>query len=151
MPVPSILALAAGSELLSTIGYFMNVRAPITISSVKKGSHCRPGVYTIIEDIIAVDGSGNLQFRAALDKRYQASPEFRNMLAKLSLFWSIPGLAIAAGVTAAIWTVPIGVAFGIGWAVPFVWAAVWAVITVLWVPRMMRQERRAWERANNLV
>lgn len=71
-------------------------------------------MYTIIEDIIAVDGSGNLEFRHALDKRYRASPEFRNMLATLSLFWSIPGLLVAGGVTAAIWTVPLGVAFGIG-------------------------------------
>lgn len=114
MPVPSVLFLAAGSELLSTIGYFANVRAPITISSVKKGNRCRPGVYTIIEDIIAVDGSAGLHFRGALDKRYQASSEFRNMLATMSLFWSIPALLIAGGVTAAIWTVPIGVAFGIG-------------------------------------
>lgn len=114
MPVPTVVFIAAGSELLCTVGYLLNSRAPISISSVRRGDHCRPGVYTIIEDVIAVDGSGGLAFREALDRRFQASPEFRHMLATLSLFWSVPALLVAGGCTAVIWTVPIGVAYGVG-------------------------------------
>lgn len=124
MPVSTVVFIAAGCDLSCTLCYFMNLRTPFRISSVARGEHFRPGVYSLIEDVIAVEGSGGRAFREALDKRYQASPEFRNMLAKISLFWSLPALAVAGGVTAVIWTVPKSVAFGVGesalsrWKVP---------------------------------
>lgn len=126
----------------------MRLQLPIPIISVARGECFRPGVYTLIEDVIAVEGSGGCTFRERLDNRYRASPEFRNMLAKISLFWSTPALAIAGGTTAVVWTVPNSVASGVGrsrtadrrvnlpnvslgWCAPFVWAAIWAVLTVL--------------------
>lgn len=92
----------------------MNLKTPIRISSVARGEHFRPGVYHIIEDIIAVEGHGGQAYRVALDKRFQASSEFRSMLVKVSLFWSVPALVICGGVFAVVFTVPATVAFGIG-------------------------------------
>lgn len=114
MPVPSLLFVAAGIELLGTLGYMFNVRLPFRNSSLAKGQLSRPGVYTIIEDVVAVEGGGGRTFREELDKRYQASPEFKSMLMKLSFFWSVPALLIAGGTTAVIWTVPATVGFGVG-------------------------------------
>ena len=92
----------------------------------------RPGIYTTIEDVIAVDtGTGRL-YREALDARYEASPLFRRMLRQLDLFWvdsssvalrlrlltyqAISALAVAAAVTAVVLapSVPEIVAYGIG-------------------------------------
>lgn len=114
MPTATIMFIAAGADLVLTIGYFLNMKLPFRVSSLPAGELCRPGVYTIIEDIVAVDGNGGRRYREALDQRYKASPQFRSMLAKLSLFWSIPALGVAAAVTAIVWTTPIPVAFGIG-------------------------------------
>ena len=33
----------------------------------------------------------------------------------------------------------------IGWATPFVWAAVWAIITVPWVRHEMHRETVTWD------
>lgn len=114
MPVPTVFFMAAGSELLSTIAYLRNLRTPIRISSVAKGEPFRPGVYHVIEDVIAVEGHAGQNYRKALNERYQASPEFRRMLVKLSLAWSIPALAVAVISTAVVFTVPATIAFGIG-------------------------------------
>jgi hypothetical protein len=33
----------------------------------------------------------------------------------------------------------------IGWGVPFVWAAIWVGISVVWVRRDLHQEAEEWE------
>lgn len=114
MPTATVMFIAAGTDLMMTMGYFLNIRLPCRISSLPKGEVCRPGIYTIMEDVVAVDGNGGRAFRETLDQRYKASPQFRSMLAKLSLFWSIPGLGVATAVTVIVWTTSIPVAFGIG-------------------------------------
>lgn len=32
----------------------------------------------------------------------------------------------------------------LGWGAPSIWAGVWAYITVRWVRRCLREEKRAW-------
>ncbi|KAF4897705.1 hypothetical protein CGCFRS4_v004777 [Colletotrichum fructicola] len=73
MPVTTML-FVFGTELLlvDTMRYF-HVPAPCRISSIPKGAQLRPGIYSLIEDICAVDGSGGTEFRVALDRRYEAS------------------------------------------------------------------------------
>lgn len=146
MPLATTLFLAAGSELLPTIGYFFGLRTPFRISSLARGAPCRPGTYTILEDIIAVDGNGGRAYREALNKRYEASPAFRSMLAKLSLFWSISALVVGGITTAVVWTTSDPISFGIGWTLPFVWFTVWGLITMPYVKRMLEHERHTWTR-----
>lgn len=144
MPLATILFLAAGCDLIATIGYYLRLRSPIRISSLPRGEFFRPGSYTMIEDIVAVDGHGGLDYRVALDLRYRSSQEFQSLLAKMSLFWSIPALIVGGGVTAAVWTTPDPVAFGIGWCVPMLWVIVWLVITIPLCQRMLKHEQEAW-------
>lgn len=146
MPLATTLFVAALADLVATAGYFWEVRVPFRVSSLAKGEVARPGVYTIIEDVVGVDGHGEVDYRHALDVRYRASKEFRVMLAKMSLFWSVPALVVGGVTTAVVWTTSDSVAFAVGWSLPFVWALLWTVLTVPIVKRMLKKEREAWAR-----
>jgi len=153
MPGPAILYSLGGVLFSITMWSRAGWKAPFRISSTPKGGTVRPGVYYFIEDIVGVNGNAGRPFREALDARYEASPLFRRMIRIQSLFWSIPSLllAIALTVIVCIHQVPDPVAYGLGWAVPFIWAAIWAAITVPWVRRVMHEETLAWETDNGVV
>ncbi|KAK5160298.1 hypothetical protein LTR16_012345, partial [Cryomyces antarcticus] len=57
------------------------------------------------------------------------------MLHRLTLFWAIAALVVAAATTAIVFTVQKDVAYVLGWVIPFAWAGVWATITVKWVQK----------------
>jgi len=153
MPGPAILYCLAGPIFLLSLYSTLGWKAPFRISSTAKGEKVLPGIYYIVEDIIAVNAGGGRPFREGWAARYNASPIFRKMIRDLSWFWSIPGLflAIACTVIICIHPVPKAVAYGIGWGVPFLWAGIWAAITVLWVKSVMGKERRSWEDDSALV
>jgi len=153
MPAPAILYSLGGCLFVQTMWSLSGRKAPFRISSTPKGGTVYPGVYYFIEDIIAVNGNAGRPFREALAARYEASPRFRQMIRNQSLFWSIPSLvvAIACTVVVCIHAVPKAVAYGIGWGVPFLWAAIWAAISVPWVKRDMHLETETWELDNGIV
>ncbi|KUJ15886.1 uncharacterized protein LY89DRAFT_567853, partial [Mollisia scopiformis] len=147
MPGPAILYCLSGPIFLMSLYSACGWRAPFRISSTAKGEKMLPGIYYIAEDIVAVNAGGGRPFREGWAARYNASPIFRKMLRDLSWFWSIPGLfvAVACTVVVVINPVPEPVSYGIGWGVPFLWAGIWAAITVPWVRSTMGKERRGWE------
>jgi hypothetical protein len=100
-----------------------------------------------MEDVVAVNAGAGRPFREALAARYKASPRFRRMLYVQSLFWSIPAfvLAIPLTVIAVHPSVPATAAYGVCWAVPFLWCGLWGGITVWWCKRDMIRERLEWE------
>jgi hypothetical protein len=105
MPVSSMV-FAFGVELLIIdVLRIAGYKAPVRISSLPRGSPLRPGIYSIIEDVVAVDGSGGTEFRQRLNLRYQASHLFRQMLHRLTLFWAFGACAIGAATTALVFTV----------------------------------------------
>jgi len=144
MPVTSML-YAFGTELLvvDALRYF-EIPAPCRISSIPKGAQLRPAIYSIIEDVCAVDGSGNTAFREALNRRYEASHVFRAMLRRLGAFWAFGAQGIAVVLTILIFTIHPEAAYVLGWTVPFVWAGIWTIITYYYVKRKLREEKRAW-------
>ncbi|KAF2099138.1 hypothetical protein NA57DRAFT_39372 [Rhizodiscina lignyota] len=146
MPVAS-MCYAFGIELLLVdVLRICGYRAPVRISSLPRGSPLRPGIYSIIEDVIAVDGSGGTEFRQRLNLRYQASHYFRQMLHRITLFWGFGACAIAVATTVIIFTTSRDVAYVIGWTLPFAWAAVWALITTFWVKAELKREKEVWVR-----
>jgi len=147
MPAPAILYCYGGVLFLITLYHQMNWPAPFRISSTAKGEKVLPGVYYFIEDVIAVNALGGRPYREALAARYKASPRFREMVYKQSWFWSIPALVLAVPLTviSVIPQVPATGAYGVAWAVPFLWAAVWGIITIKWCKRDMKREREEWE------
>nr|POE51642.1 hypothetical protein CFP56_25849 [Quercus suber] len=144
MPVPSMM-YAFGTELLvvDLLRYF-EVPAPVRISSIPKGSQLRPCVYSVIEDVCAVDGSGGTAYREALNKRYEASHVFRAMLRRLGAFWAFGAETMAVVLTILIFTIDDEAAYVVGWAVPFVWAGIWAAITIWYVKKKLKEEKIAW-------
>lgn len=147
MPAPAILYCLGGVLALISLYNHMGWRAPFRISSTAKGEKVLPGVYYFVEDVVAVNSKAGRPFREALAARYKASPRFRRMLYVQSLFWSIPAiiLAIPLTVIATIPPVPATVAYGICWAVPFLWAIIWGIITIKWCKKEMVTERLEWE------
>lgn len=152
MPLPSLLFVYAIHFIMFDIAEARNFRTPYRISSTASGELLRPGLYYIIEDIVAVDGSGGTGYRKRLSNRYEASPRFRQMIRKLSWFWSVPGLAIAAGTTAIIFGLKNReISYIIGWTLPFVWAGVWTVITIKYVQRQLRIELEEWDNKGEAI
>jgi hypothetical protein len=104
MPASSmILAFGIQMLIIDILRYF-KVPAPLRISSLPRGSALRPGIYSIIEDVCAVDGSGGTEFRQRLNLRFKASHHFRAMLHRLTLFWAFGSLAAGIGTTVGIFT-----------------------------------------------
>jgi len=100
------MVFAFGVELLIIDGLRLaGYRAPVRISSLPRGSPLRPGIYSIIEDVVAADGSGGTEFRQRLNLRYQASHYFRQMLHRLTIFWALGACTVASATTALIFTI----------------------------------------------
>jgi hypothetical protein len=118
MPVSSMF-FAFGAQMLLIDGLrYLGVPAPMRISSLPRGSPLRPGIYSIIEDVCAVDGGGGTEFRQRLNLRFVASHYFRRMLHRLTLFWALGALLVAGGTTAVVFTTDKNVAYVVCWT-PF--------------------------------
>jgi len=145
MPAPSMIIAFGLQMLIIDILRYFKVPAPLRISSLPRGAALRPGIYSIIEDVCAVDGSGGTEFRQRLNLRYQASHSFRQMLHRLTLFWAFGALGAGCGTTAGIFTLDSkDAAYVIGWVLPFVWAAIWTLFTIIYVKRALIQEKKIW-------
>jgi hypothetical protein len=142
MPVSSMF-YAFGLQMLLIDGLrYLRVPAPLRISSLPRGSPLRPGIYSIIEDVCAVDGGGGTEFRQRLNLRYVASHYFRRMLHRLTLFWALGALLVAAGTTVVVFTADKNVAYvvcnlpgcergltGLGWLDDALWVCRGAGVT----------------------
>ncbi|KAG4423126.1 hypothetical protein IFR04_003763 [Cadophora malorum] len=153
MPGPAILYCIAGPIFLMSLYNHFGWKAPFRISSTHKGEPVLPGIFYIVEDIVAVNSGGGRPFREGMFARYRASPLFRKMMRDLSWFWSIPGLIMASAITVVVVInpVPEPVSYGIGWGVPFLWAGIWAAITVPWVRSVMKKEKESWEAETKMM
>ncbi len=135
-----------GTEMMVIdIMRYFKMAAPCRLSSVPKGAQLRPGIYSLIEDVCAVDGSGGTEFRENLNKRYEASHMFRSMLRRIGIFWAFGAQAAATLTTILVFTLDSkDAAYVIGWSLPFVWAGIWTPITIFWVSHNLAAESKAW-------
>ncbi|KHN99010.1 uncharacterized protein MAM_02708 [Metarhizium album ARSEF 1941] len=149
MPAPAILYCLGGVTALLMLWHGMGWGAPFRISSTAKGGKVLPAAYYFMEDVIAVNVKAGRPYREALAARFKASRRFRRMLYVQSMFWCVPALVLAAALTvvAVVHDVPATAAYGICWAVPFIWCAVWVSISVWWCKRDMVRERIEWEQS----
>ncbi|KAK4168135.1 hypothetical protein QBC43DRAFT_228581 [Cladorrhinum sp. PSN259] len=141
----SLFLIQVGSQLVWT-GWMNKTgrKAPCKISSVEKGERVPPLVMTIVEDIVGVDGGGGAVYRRSLWARYKVSWRFRKMIATQNWFWAIGALIDGIGTMVVIWTVPEEIAYGVGWGSPFVFVSIWTIISVEWIRRDLRREKRLW-------
>ncbi|OJI99203.1 hypothetical protein ASPVEDRAFT_125535 [Aspergillus versicolor CBS 583.65] len=144
MVLPTVMFYFGGVYLSLDILRACGFRAPFRISSTPKGAVMPTALYVLIEDVVAVDGGGGQMYRYALRTRYLSSPYFRRMLVQMNFFWAGGSIVWGAAITAMVFTTPQDAAFAIGWAAPFVWAGIWALITIPWVQSDLRREKEAW-------
>jgi hypothetical protein len=144
MPLATMTYVFGTELMVIDIMRYFQYPAPCRISSIPKGAQLRPGIYSIIEDVIAVDGSGGTQFREDLNKRYEASHIFRTMLRRLGIFWAVGAQATGTLTTILIFTLSKDAAYSVGWSLPFVWAGIWTLMTIWYVKRELKKERKAW-------
>lgn len=95
MPLPSVLFIFSIEVLLIETMRMFRIRAPFRVSSIPKGGTLRPVLYTLIEDIVAVDGNGGSEYRLRLNARFEASRDFRRLLRNMTWFWVLPALVVA--------------------------------------------------------
>ena len=73
--------------------------------------------------------------------RYAASFRFRLLLRQLQWAWAASDITVGTVLLALIWTVDEEVAYGLGWSVPTIWAAIGACSTTVWAQRSLRIEK----------
>jgi len=105
LPMPLITLNISWQLLLSLYLYSHHYRAPMRMSSTLKGERFPMYLSLIIEDIVAVDLNGKLEWRKAWNRRYNSSFVIRRLIRRLTLFWGIGGMCIAA--------ITLGLLFGI--------------------------------------
>lgn len=156
MPQSIILYLTGGLLCLTGTMNSMGWKTPVRISSVERGEVPRPGVFTLMEDIVAVDGGGEVTFRQALAAKYEGDLSFRRLLVQLNWFWGIGSVLVGIVTTVIVYVVEnIDVVFAlgkstvltgfwlilIGWCIPWIWGAVGAALTVRWSKRALRDTK----------
>ncbi|KAK5173648.1 uncharacterized protein LTR77_002329 [Saxophila tyrrhenica] len=145
MPLASMVYTFGTELMIIDIMRYFQMPAPCRISSIPKGAQLRPGIYSIIEDVIAVDGSGGTEYREALNRRYEASHIFRAMLRRLGMYWAVGAQGCAVLTTILIFTLSEDAAYSVGWSLPFVWAGFWTIGTFWYVNRKLKEEKKAWQ------
>ncbi|KAH8700395.1 hypothetical protein BGW36DRAFT_425222 [Talaromyces proteolyticus] len=143
------LALSIAVFILD-VGSWFAMRATFRVSSIARGEPLRPGLYTLVEDVMAVDAGYGLEFRGHINARWKASPSFRLLFQRLSPLWSVSGIAVN-GVCLGVSIVLIDdthgkgeAGFVIGFAVPYVWAFGLIIISVAVVKSSLQKERERW-------
>ncbi|KAJ5871239.1 uncharacterized protein N7529_003592 [Penicillium soppii] len=102
LPLP-LLTLQISSQLvLGSILVWLRAKYPFRVSSMAKGALVRPGAYTILEDVVAVDGGQGLHFRQLLDNRYRSNRALQDLLQWTGWAWGLSGLGVSVVLLALI-------------------------------------------------
>jgi len=139
-----LLMLSFCVPLLVTGLFPHKIRLPLRISSFPPYVPLPPLTYTLLEDVVAVDGGGHLAFRTALAKRYEHSIRFRKLMRDTAIFWGLTGCVCAAAFIAVAWTTTDDIGYGISYGLPWLWAMIASAITVWWVDKELIKEREEW-------
>lgn len=142
LPLSILMLYICIELLLAQVAMTLDLRTPFRISSLPRSSETRPGTYVMVEDVVAVDSGLGKSWREAWDRRYVADGQLRGLLRFLDMVWGVSGLCVFA----VIWGVVFGVkdkevGYGLGWALPWVWAGCMSVLTIWTVERMLRWQR----------
>ncbi|KAH9851653.1 hypothetical protein C2E23DRAFT_732778 [Lenzites betulinus] len=120
------------------------LKVPFRVSSMPAYTGLPPAVYTMVEDIVAVDGGGCVEFRQAWRIRYEHSAIMRRIVRITSIWWGASGCLFAGAFIAIAWTTADDIGYGIGWGLPWLWAMVSGALTVRFVHRELEREQAEW-------
>ncbi|CZR60230.1 uncharacterized protein PAC_10126 [Phialocephala subalpina] len=145
LPAAVLMFFLATLTLLSLILNATEVKLPFRFGSLEKGNFIRPAVYYIVEDVVAVDGNGGIEYREAWTKRYEQSEVFRKMIFELSLVWMVAFYLLAGVFAVLVMRLPWQAVYAVGWAGPFPVAGLLVVWTIFYVKAMLKEEQRIEE------
>ena len=146
MPAPVLMYFLATLTMLSLILNGLKVRLPFRFGSLDAGNVVRPAIYYIVEDVVAVDGNGGIEYREAFTARYESSPIFQRMIWTLSVVWMVAFYIFAGVFTTLVFSLPKAAVYAVGWAGPFPLAGFLAVWTIFYVKSILKEERDTEER-----
>lgn len=95
-----MLLAPVGLLLLFTL---FPVSLPMWVSSDPPHTRLKPGMFYIAEDLGAVDFRHGRMFRRAMNKRFEASPVFRQLFWLLTLIWGAAFIICKPGPLALPW------------------------------------------------
>ncbi|KAF2803389.1 uncharacterized protein BDZ99DRAFT_482228 [Mytilinidion resinicola] len=142
LPAAVLMYLVATLALLSLALSRLELKLPFRFGSLDAGNVVRPAIFYIVEDIVAVDGGGGLEYRKAFIARYDSSPIFRRMIWDLSVVWMLYFYVFAVLLTVLVFTLPKAAVYVVGWAGPFPFAGLLAIWTIFHVKSELRKERK---------
>lgn len=126
--------------LLSLLLNQLALPLPFRFGSLEAGNAVRPAVYYIVEDVVAVDGNGGVEYREAWTERYERSAGFRRMIWTVSVVWMV-AFYVGAGVfTVLVLWLPVVAVYAVGWAGPFPLGGLMALWTIYYVRSVLREE-----------
>jgi hypothetical protein len=145
LPTAVLMYLVATLTLLSLVLNYSKVKLPFRFGSLGPGNIVQPAIFYIIEDIVAVDGAGGMEYRKAFVVRNEKSPVFRSMIWNLSVVWMVAFYLLAILFTVLVFTLPIAAVYAVGWAGPFPLAGLLTLWTIFYVKGELRREGRVAE------
>jgi hypothetical protein len=143
LPASLLMGIVATLTLLSLILNHLGWKLPFRLGSVDAGNAVRPAIFYIVEDVVAVDGDGGMEYRKAFVARYDSSLRFRKMIWDLSVAWMLFFYASAALFTSLVFLLPVAAVYAVGWSGPFPLAGLMAVWTIFHVKSELRKEKEA--------
>ncbi|KAL3479550.1 hypothetical protein BJX99DRAFT_255546 [Aspergillus californicus] len=106
LPLPLLILQVSSQLLCASVMNRMKAKYPFRVSSMDQTALVRPGVYTIVEDVMAVDCGQEQEYRRLLDARYCTSKPIRTLLERLDLAWGLSGAVVATVLVPLISTLP---------------------------------------------
>ncbi|KAF8576148.1 hypothetical protein K439DRAFT_1623058 [Ramaria rubella] len=95
---PATLVISLGLQLLLTLTRF---RTPFRVNSTLAGARVKPGVFYVMEDVVAVEGGGGKPFRERWATSYNESPALRDVVRDLTIWWGA-GSILVFGISAVV-------------------------------------------------
>lgn len=142
LPAVVLMGLVATLTLVSLMLNFSGWRLPFRFGSVPAGNVLRPTVYYIVEDVVAVDGGGGVEYREAFCTRYESSGVFRRMIFEVSVVWMLWFYILAAAFAVLVFKLPVVAVYAVGWAGPFPLIGLVVVWTVFHVRMRLKEEQK---------
>ncbi|KAL2068447.1 hypothetical protein VTL71DRAFT_16545 [Oculimacula yallundae] len=143
---PAFIFVIAVEILIIDVLFLAGIKSPVRLSSVPRRRKLRPGIYFIVEDVIAVNGGGGTEYRERLEQRYLDSIQFRRLMIFMSFFWSLPAIIVATITVLFVLRTNRSLAYVLGPVVPFLWAIMWTAITFCVAKQHLYHERATWRR-----
>jgi hypothetical protein len=141
LPAAVLMYIVATLTLISLVLNRLQVKLPFRFGSLDAGNVVRPAIFYIVEDVVAVDGEGGMEYRKAFVARYTGSSIFRKMIWDLSLIWMLAFYVLAIVFTVLVFELPVAAVYAVGWAAPFPCAGLLTLWTIYYVKSVLKRER----------